>query len=162
MNQSDMFFVGGWSQFLALHGITEVNYLLLRYDGNMKFTAKVFEPNGCQRESKHNSTGLQKISTLQDKEKQQEVQCGEEQERLVRYQACIHKCKRNNDWPCSEGRKKPKAPMNSSNQAPLQKRSFYEIGPPSWIKKVIDSRIHEYKLPLQQLSAMQLDCKNLA
>jgi len=26
----------------------------------MKFTAKVFEPNGCQRESKHNSTGLQK------------------------------------------------------------------------------------------------------
>ena len=86
------------------------------------------------------------VSTLQDKEKQQEVQCGEEQERLVRYQACIHKCKRNNDWPCSEGRKKPKAPMNSSNQAPLQKRSFYEIGPPSWIKKVIDSRIHEYKL----------------
>jgi len=60
MNQSDMFFVGGWSQFLALHGITEANYLLLRYDGNMKFTAKVFEPNGCQSESKHNSTGLQK------------------------------------------------------------------------------------------------------
>ena len=60
MDQSDMFFAGGWSQFLALHGITEANCLLLRYDGNMKFTAKVFEPNGCQRESKHNSTGLQK------------------------------------------------------------------------------------------------------
>ena len=60
MDQSDMFFAGGWSQFLALHGITEANCLLLRYDGNMTFTAKVFEPNGCQRESKHNNIGLQK------------------------------------------------------------------------------------------------------
>jgi hypothetical protein len=47
MNQSDMFFAGGWSQFLALHNITEANCLLLRYDGNMMFTAKVFEPSGC-------------------------------------------------------------------------------------------------------------------
>uniref|UniRef100_A0A0A9C0P6 TF-B3 domain-containing protein n=1 Tax=Arundo donax TaxID=35708 RepID=A0A0A9C0P6_ARUDO len=31
MNQSDMFFAGGWSLFLAFHGITEANYLLLRY-----------------------------------------------------------------------------------------------------------------------------------
>jgi hypothetical protein len=49
MNQTDMFFVGGWSQFLEFHGISDANCLLLRYEGNMVFTVKVFEPNGCQR-----------------------------------------------------------------------------------------------------------------
>jgi hypothetical protein len=86
------------------------------------------------------------VSTLQDKEKQQEVPCGEEQEWLVRYQGSIHKCKRRNDWPRSEGWKKPKVPMNSLNQALFRKRSFYGIGPPSWINKVINSRIHGYHL----------------
>lgn len=52
MNQSDVFFSGGWSQFLVLRDITESNALLLRYEGNMVFTVKVFEPDGCQRESK--------------------------------------------------------------------------------------------------------------
>nr|CAB3484186.1 unnamed protein product [Digitaria exilis] len=51
-NQSDVFFAGGWSQFLVFHDITEANALLLRYEGNMVFTVKVFEPDGCQRESK--------------------------------------------------------------------------------------------------------------
>ena len=53
MNQSGVFFRGGWSQFLVLHGITEDNSLLLRYEGNMVFTVKVFEPDGCQRKPKH-------------------------------------------------------------------------------------------------------------
>ncbi|KAF8688186.1 hypothetical protein HU200_042421 [Digitaria exilis] len=38
-NQSDVFFAGGWSQFLVFHDITEANALLLRYEGNMVFTA---------------------------------------------------------------------------------------------------------------------------
>jgi hypothetical protein len=49
MNQSDMFFAAGWSQFMAFHGITEADALLLRYEGNMAFTVKVFGPDGCQR-----------------------------------------------------------------------------------------------------------------
>lgn len=51
INQTVMFFVGGWSQFLEFHDITHANCLRLRYEGNMVFTVKVFEPNGCERES---------------------------------------------------------------------------------------------------------------
>jgi hypothetical protein len=59
INQSDVLFTGVWSQFLAFHGITAANSLLLRYEGNMLFTVKVFEPNGCQRDSKHKQIGIQ-------------------------------------------------------------------------------------------------------
>uniref|UniRef100_A0A0A9DVP2 TF-B3 domain-containing protein n=1 Tax=Arundo donax TaxID=35708 RepID=A0A0A9DVP2_ARUDO len=53
MNRLDLFFTGVWSQFLASHDITEADALLIRYEGNMVFTVKVFGPNGCKRESKH-------------------------------------------------------------------------------------------------------------
>ena len=60
MNQGGgVFFRGGWSQFLVLHGITEDNSLLLRYEGNMVFTVKVFEADGRQRESKHKDIRMQ-------------------------------------------------------------------------------------------------------
>ena len=59
MDQSDVFFAGGWPQFLAFHGITESNALMLRYEGNMVFTVKVFEADGHQRESKHKDIGTQ-------------------------------------------------------------------------------------------------------
>ena len=59
INQSDMFFRGGWSQFLASDGITQANDLLLRYEGNMVFTVKVFGPDGCQREPKHKDIRIQ-------------------------------------------------------------------------------------------------------
>jgi hypothetical protein len=39
-------------QFLASHGITDANALLLRYEGNMMFAVNVFEPDGCQRGSR--------------------------------------------------------------------------------------------------------------
>ena len=53
MDESDVFFAGGWAQFLAFHCITASNTLVLRYEGNMVFTVKVFEPDGCQRKPKH-------------------------------------------------------------------------------------------------------------
>ncbi|PUZ46640.1 hypothetical protein GQ55_7G097500 [Panicum hallii var. hallii] len=59
MDQSDVFFAGGWPQFLAFHGITESNALLLRYESNMVFTVKVFEPDGCQRKPKHKDNIMQ-------------------------------------------------------------------------------------------------------
>lgn len=67
MNGPDTFLAGGWSEFLALHGITEDDCLLLRYEGSMTFTVKVFGPNGCQIESKHNGVRMQ-----QSKEKNNE------------------------------------------------------------------------------------------
>uniref|UniRef100_A0A0A9DYC7 TF-B3 domain-containing protein n=1 Tax=Arundo donax TaxID=35708 RepID=A0A0A9DYC7_ARUDO len=59
MDQIDMFFAHEWSQFVAFHGITEADSLLLRYDGNMAFTVKVFGPDGCQRECRHEGIGVQ-------------------------------------------------------------------------------------------------------
>lgn len=59
MNQSDLFLRDGWSQFLASHDITQANALLLRYEGNMVFTVKVFGPDGCQREPNHRDIIIQ-------------------------------------------------------------------------------------------------------
>jgi hypothetical protein len=55
-NSSDVFFAGAWSQFLVFHYITEADALLLRYEGNMVFTVKVFGLDGYQRDSKHKET----------------------------------------------------------------------------------------------------------
>jgi hypothetical protein len=59
MVQSDMFFAGCWPQFLAFHDITESNALLLRYEGNMVFTVKVYEANGCQKNPKQKDNIMQ-------------------------------------------------------------------------------------------------------
>jgi hypothetical protein len=67
MNQLDVFFSGGWTQFLMFHDITESNALLLRYEGNLVFTVKVFEPNGCQRESKGKDIRIQKSEQKMNK-----------------------------------------------------------------------------------------------
>jgi len=66
MDQSDLFLTGGWPQFLASHGITDANALLLKYEGNMVCTVKVFEHDGCQRGSRNKDIrmeqGEQKIN----------------------------------------------------------------------------------------------------
>ncbi|GJN38478.1 hypothetical protein PR202_gb27522 [Eleusine coracana subsp. coracana] len=59
MNRSEVFFASGWPQFISFHGITGANALLLRYEGGMVFTVKVFEPNGCLRGPKHKGIRLQ-------------------------------------------------------------------------------------------------------
>ncbi|WVZ84960.1 hypothetical protein U9M48_031926, partial [Paspalum notatum var. saurae] len=123
MGRSDVFFAGGWSQFLKFHSITEANVLLLRYEGTM---SKVFEPDGCQREFKHRESRERQISTLAvpDIEEQQETPSASNQ-----------KCYKNN-LPSSNGEKNTLGSINF-----LKKASFkgiaYEIGPPSWIKKQI-------------------------
>jgi hypothetical protein len=40
----------------VFHYITEADALLLRYEGNMVFTVKVFGLDGYQRDSKHKET----------------------------------------------------------------------------------------------------------
>ncbi|CAN6270612.1 unnamed protein product [Urochloa humidicola] len=101
------------------------------------FSVKVFGPNECQMESKHDAVRIQQISTLPDIEKQQELPS-----------ACILKCERKKDRLCSEEQKKPKGSMTSLNKAPSNKKSFYEIGPPSWIKKVMNANTLKYRLNL--------------
>jgi hypothetical protein len=64
MDQSDMFFTGGWSQFLVFHDITEANALLFRYEGNMVFTVKVFGSDGCQRNSKQKENIVEQSEQL--------------------------------------------------------------------------------------------------
>ncbi|CAN6242151.1 unnamed protein product [Urochloa humidicola] len=136
MDQSDVFFAGGWPQFLAFHDITESNALLLRYEGNMVFTVKVFEPDGCQRKPKHKDNIMQQISTSPDPEKQQEA-----------LSVPISKCKSQIILACSDVHK-PKDSMPSLNEESLQRNSFYEIGQPSWIKKQINTDTLENHLAL--------------
>ncbi|CAN6242147.1 unnamed protein product [Urochloa humidicola] len=118
MVQSDVFLSGGWSQFLAFHDITETNALLLRYEGNMFFTVKVFGPNGCPRKSKHKEARVPL-----DIEEQQEAPS-----------ASIQKCSKN-DLPISNGEKKPHGSTTSLKKASSRLRCIYEIGPPAWIRK---------------------------
>ncbi|CAN6270604.1 unnamed protein product [Urochloa humidicola] len=125
MNRSGVFFRGGWSQFLVLHDIAEANALLLRYEGNMVFTVKVFEPDGRQRESKHKDIGTRQISTLPHIQERQEEPPGPIQKH------CDNYC------PSSDGKKKQNGHMTHRKES-LWKKSIYEIGPPSWMKKGIN------------------------
>ncbi|CAN6275483.1 unnamed protein product [Urochloa humidicola] len=98
---------------------------------------KVFGANGCKIEYKQNGIVPQQISTLPYIERQQELPS-----------ASVQKCKSKIDRLWSEEQKKPKASATSLNNDPFWKRSFYEIGPPSWIKKVMNTNTLKYHLSL--------------
>ncbi|KAL6660405.1 hypothetical protein ACP70R_001951 [Stipagrostis hirtigluma subsp. patula] len=107
------------------------------YEGNMVFTVKVFEPDGCLRESKEKDIRMQQSeqnirSKLQGFEKQHEAT------------PTIQKNKR----PSSEVQKKSKGSVTSLKKAPLQRISFYEFGPPSWIRKQINTNAIKHHLAL--------------
>ncbi|XP_025808161.1 putative B3 domain-containing protein Os04g0347400 isoform X2 [Panicum hallii] len=124
-NSSDVFFAGAWSQFLVFHYITEADALLLRYEGNMVFTVKVFGLDGYQRDSKHKET----------RAKQAEI---EEQERQEAPSFSIQKhCK--NKVPGSAGEKKPKGIVTPINEESSWMKPVYEIGPPLFVKKQINA-----------------------
>ncbi|KAF8780704.1 hypothetical protein HU200_001309 [Digitaria exilis] len=145
MNQSDVFFAGGWSQFLAFHDITEANALLLRYEGNMVFTVKVFEPDGCQRESKCKDIRMQQMLASPDIEELQEAPSISIQKHYK------------NDWSTDDGEKKPKSPMARSSMSSLWVKSVFEIGPTSWIKKQISANgLREFALPAAFCDAIGL------
>ncbi|KAL6652971.1 hypothetical protein ACP70R_011896 [Stipagrostis hirtigluma subsp. patula] len=144
INRSNVFVGGCWSHFLAFHRITKDNYLLLRYEGNMVFTVKVFEPDGCLRESKEKDIRMQQSeqnirSKLQGFEKQHEAT------------PTIQKNKR----PSSEVQKKSKGSMTSLKKAPLQRISFYEFGPPSWIRKQINTNAIKHHLVSRSISLLR-------
>ncbi|CAO1939084.1 unnamed protein product [Urochloa humidicola] len=137
MYQSNLFFRGGWSQVLASHDITQANALLLKYEGNMVFIVKVFGPDGCQRGSKDKDIRIQQASTLPDIGRQQEAPS-----------ESIQDWKNKKDWPSREGQQnKPKSSTVSMNKA-SKKSVVYEIGPPSWIQKEINTCTLRKKLSL--------------
>ncbi|KAL6878469.1 hypothetical protein ACP4OV_012639 [Aristida adscensionis] len=119
---SGMFFTDGWSQFLAFHGITECDILLLRYEGNMVFKSKVFGVNGCQKSFRNQNTGIQQTIW-----KQQESS------------SPIGKRKEDNEMSSSEEKKRQKSSMTYLNKASSQKGPDYQIGPRPWIKKEIST-----------------------
>lgn len=127
-DRSDVFFGGGWSQFLAFHGVTESDALLLRYEGNMVFTVKAFGLNGCQKEFKDQDIKLQQTEQT------------------------FTEMKSHQETPSSTSSRKHKS--RSERPSALQKksaktcRSVYEIGPPPWIKKEINNYALERGLPL--------------
>ncbi|TVU13713.1 hypothetical protein EJB05_37133, partial [Eragrostis curvula] len=150
MNCSDVFFAGGWSQFLMSHDITGGNCLLLRYEGNMVFTVKVFEPNGCQRKSEHkddirfqqneqNNTRAHDsfvLSALSVDEKKHE-----------KPSFVIEKCKGKSNWLGDEGQMETKISKTYFGKASFR-NSVYRIGPPSWIKKQINTNSLKKSLAL--------------
>ncbi|PVH35100.1 hypothetical protein PAHAL_3G035200 [Panicum hallii] len=108
VGHSGVFFAGGWSQFLRVHDITEANSLLLRYEGNMVFTVKVFEPDGYQREAKHKKNRVLQISTLPHIQEQKETPSASVQKQLK------------NNLPTVIGEKKPQDSKTSLDLASLK------------------------------------------
>ncbi|KAJ1255286.1 hypothetical protein BS78_K267600 [Paspalum vaginatum] len=130
-DQSGMFFMGGWSQFLEFHGMSEGDVLLLRYEGNMIFKFKAFGLSGCQKNFKNNNAGIQQNIEMQQKS-----------------HSPFRKRKINNEKASSKGNKRTKSSLTSLNTKPSPKGPDYQIGPPSWIRKEINTYALEKLLSL--------------
>lgn len=111
-----------------------------RYEGNMVFTVKVFEPNGCKRESK------QKDIRFQQNEQNMTLPVAEKNRESP--SASIQRCKSKNSWLGNEGRMKATVSKTSLGKPLFSRVSFYKIGPQSWIKKQINSNSLKKRLAL--------------
>lgn len=49
-NDSNLYFTTGWKAFTQAHDFIVGLFLVFRYEGNMVFTIKVFDLNGCLKE----------------------------------------------------------------------------------------------------------------
>ncbi|KAF8688193.1 hypothetical protein HU200_042428 [Digitaria exilis] len=132
--QSGMFFAGGWSQFLKFQHVTEANALLLRYEGNMVFTLKVFETNGNQRVSKHK----QNINTMKETEEQQEAPSASIQ-RKQEISSSSRKRKSKSNWPSTDRQRRLEGPKTSSELKSTERNCAYELGPRAWLTKKINT-----------------------
>jgi hypothetical protein len=45
--EDDVYFAGGWAEFVRANGLEEESFLVFRYEGNMVFTVKAFDTSGC-------------------------------------------------------------------------------------------------------------------
>ncbi|CAN6242171.1 unnamed protein product [Urochloa humidicola] len=134
----NLFFSGGWSRFLVSHGIAEYDVLLLRYEGNMVFTVKVFGPDGCQKGFKDQDTSQRKkLFEQSGKTAFPDIKIeGEDHPSTSKKRKSMAK-KRDGQ----ANSKRPKRCLTSSKKALSSKSSVYEIGPPSWMKSEISAYI---------------------
>ncbi|KAK3143084.1 hypothetical protein QOZ80_4BG0358050 [Eleusine coracana subsp. coracana] len=132
-DHSGTFFAGGWPQFLASHGISEGDVLLLRYEGNMVFQLKVFGLNGGQKNTKNRNTGIPQMT---DTVKQSESP------------SSIRKRKGDDERSSREENSRLTSCTESLNKTSAQKQPDYQIGPPSWIKKEMTTHMLEQILSL--------------
>lgn len=162
MSQSEVFFAGGWSEFLSFHSITGANALLVRYEGDMVFTVKVFEPNGYLRGHAHKGIRVhqseQKINKLYLNLSAMDLKlffintelnifsCYQvstlsDSEKLQKTPSLYDtKDKSKNNLPSNEGHNKElKSSMNFQKEK-SKVYCVYDIGPPTWLKKKVDTR----------------------
>jgi hypothetical protein len=45
--EDDVYFAGGWAEFVRANGLEEESFLVFRYEANMVFTVKAFDTSGC-------------------------------------------------------------------------------------------------------------------
>ncbi|KAK3145064.1 hypothetical protein QOZ80_4AG0322490 [Eleusine coracana subsp. coracana] len=139
----NVFFSGAWSRFLASNGITEGEALLLRYEGNLMFTVKVFGVNGCQKSFKSAiMSGLQKIGqTVPMKVREEDGAAS----------SSTGKRKRSNEVP-SIAETKPASSSTPSKRKTAAEAGTnfctYDIGPPSWIRKKMNAYALKHHLPV--------------
>ncbi|TVU13718.1 hypothetical protein EJB05_37138, partial [Eragrostis curvula] len=63
-DESGMFFSGGWPSFLAFHGISEGDILLMRYEMNMVFKFKAFDLHGSLKDFNEEDTRIKQSAQL--------------------------------------------------------------------------------------------------
>ncbi|XP_022684232.1 putative B3 domain-containing protein Os04g0347400 [Setaria italica] len=149
MGWTGVFLAGGWSQFLKFHDITEANALLLRYEGNMVFTLKVYGPNGYQREFNHKKTEVDKcmsllsyqVSTLPDIEEQQEAPSASIQKQQEATFASIQKQQRAPSASIQKQQKAPSASIQKQQRAPSAAIQKQHEAQPASIQKQYDNNL---------------------
>ncbi|CAL5032930.1 unnamed protein product [Urochloa decumbens] len=134
----NVFFSGGWLQFLVSHGVDECDVLLLRCEGSMVFTVKVFGPNGCQKVLKDQVASHKQLD-LGCKKTFAGMKTAEGEDPPPSIRKCKSESKKRDGKVNS---KRPKRCTTSSKKALLSTNSsVYEIGPPSWMKRKMSAYI---------------------
>uniref|UniRef100_A0A0E0KP86 TF-B3 domain-containing protein n=1 Tax=Oryza punctata TaxID=4537 RepID=A0A0E0KP86_ORYPU len=141
-DQTGVFFKRGWFQFLSFHGISPDDVMLLRYEGNLVFKIKVFGHNGWQKDFEAKNIRIQQnTGDQQEPSTFSRMKCNMKNQRPGEDSENQHETP-----PCS--RKVSRKRKRSGGETEKKSASIYEIGPPSWIKKVINIFILERCLSL--------------
>ncbi|CAO1939098.1 unnamed protein product [Urochloa humidicola] len=135
MGWSGVFLAGGWPQFLKFHDITEANALLLRHEGSMVFTLKVYESNRYQGGSKHKEKRGRQISTLPSIEEQQEAPSASTQKQQEAIPASIQKQQRTPSASIQKQQEAVPASIQRQQRTPSACFQEQQEAPPASIQK---------------------------
>ncbi|CAN6227671.1 unnamed protein product [Urochloa humidicola] len=135
MGWSGVFLAGGWPQFHKFHDITEANALLLRHEGSMVFTLKVYESNRYQGGSKHKEKRGRQISTLPSIEEQQEAPSASTQKQQEAIPASIQKQQRTPSASIQKQQEAVPASIQRQQRTPSACFQEQQEAPPASIQK---------------------------